>query len=55
MQRRAHRFAGGAAALSLADKLDADLAAAANAKILLNPAKYPADKARGSMRRYTYL
>jgi NTP pyrophosphatase (non-canonical NTP hydrolase) len=39
----------------LADKLDIDLAAAAAAKLELNAAKYPVDKARGSSRKYTEL
>ena len=37
----------------LADKLDVDLEAAAVAKIARNAQKYPVDKARGSMRKYT--
>jgi dCTP diphosphatase len=39
----------------LADKLDVDLAAAAVAKIARNAQKYPVDKARGSIRKYTEL
>lgn len=39
----------------LADRLDVDLAAAARAKIGRNAAKYPADKAKGSARKYTEL
>jgi len=39
----------------IADKLDIDLIAAANDKIALNAIKYPADKAKGSMRKYTEL
>jgi len=39
----------------LADKLDVDLAAAAHDKIGINATKYPADKARGSARKYTDL
>jgi hypothetical protein len=39
----------------LADKLDIDLLAAAAAKLELNAAKYPVDKARGSSRKYTEL
>jgi len=39
----------------LADKLDVDLLAAANQKMVLNAAKYPADKARGNSRKYTKL
>ncbi len=37
----------------LADKLNIDLLQAARAKIGENAAKYPPDKARGSMRKYT--
>jgi len=36
----------------LADKLGVDLAAAAERKIGLNAAKYPADAVRGSARKY---
>ena len=39
--------------IRLADKLDIDLAAAAVEKIGLNAARYPADKVRGSSRKYT--
>lgn len=39
----------------LADRLGIDLARAARDKIALNAAKYPADKARGSARKYTEL
>lgn len=39
----------------LADKLDVDLLAAARDKLVLNAAKYPVDKARGSNRKYTEL
>ena len=39
----------------VADKLDIDVADAADRKIAANAAKYPADKARGSMRKYTEL
>jgi NTP pyrophosphatase (non-canonical NTP hydrolase) len=39
----------------LADKLDIDLVAAATEKIKLNAAKYPAEKARGSSKKYTEL
>jgi len=39
----------------LADKLDVELIAAAADKIKKNAAKYPADLARGSMRKYTEL
>jgi len=37
----------------LADKLDVDLLAAAAGKIAQNAAKYPADKVRGSMKKYS--
>lgn len=37
----------------LADKLDIDLVAAANAKIDDNARRYPADKVRGSSKKYT--
>ncbi|MGH8637301.1 MAG: nucleotide pyrophosphohydrolase [Burkholderiales bacterium] len=39
----------------LADRLDVDLLAAARDKIELNAKKYPADKARGSSRKYIDL
>ena len=39
----------------LADKLNVDLVAAAADKIAINEAKYPADKARGSSKKYTDL
>jgi NTP pyrophosphatase (non-canonical NTP hydrolase) len=39
----------------LADRLDVDLLAAARDKMVLNAEKYPADKARGSSRKYTDL
>jgi dCTP diphosphatase len=39
--------------LRLADRLGVDLLAAVDRKILLNEAKYPADKVRGSSRKYT--
>ena len=41
--------------IRLADKLDIDLVAAANDKILHNSAKYPVEKARGSSKKYTDL
>ena len=41
--------------LRLADRLDIDLLAAARAKIALNAAKYPVDKARGRADKYTDL
>ena len=37
----------------LADKLDVDLLAAVAAKIEKNALKYPADKVRGSMKKYS--
>lgn len=39
----------------LADRLDVDLMDAALAKIAANAAKYPVEKAKGSMRKYTEL
>lgn len=39
----------------LSDKLGVDLVAAAHRKIGLNELKYPADKARGSARKYDQL
>ena len=36
----------------LADKLDVDLLAAVEEKMVLNRAKYPADKGRGDARKY---
>jgi dCTP diphosphatase len=36
----------------LADKLDIDLQAAVEEKMILNRAKYPADKVRGDARKY---
>ncbi|MES2015031.1 MAG: nucleotide pyrophosphohydrolase [Pseudomonadota bacterium] len=36
----------------LADKLDVDLGAAVEEKMILNRAKYPADQVRGDMRKY---
>lgn len=36
----------------LADKLDIDLASAVDEKMVLNRAKYPADKVRGDARKY---
>lgn len=41
--------------IRLGDKLGIDPVAAANRKIVANAAKYPADKARGSSRKYTEL
>jgi NTP pyrophosphatase (non-canonical NTP hydrolase) len=37
----------------IADKLDIDLYAAAERKIAINARKYPADKVKGSARKYT--
>ena len=37
----------------LADKLDVDLLDAAQKKIEKNALKYPADKVRGSMKKYS--
>lgn len=39
--------------IRLADKLDVDLCAAADQKIRLNEEKYPAEKVRGSAKKYT--
>jgi len=39
--------------LRIADKLDIDLARAAADKLVLNEQKYPADRVRGSSRKYT--
>lgn len=41
--------------IRIADKLDIDIGEAARRKIDANALKYPADKARGSMRKYTEL
>lgn len=41
--------------IRLGDKLDIDLIAAANAKLASNAIKYPADKARGTAKKYTEL
>jgi NTP pyrophosphatase (non-canonical NTP hydrolase) len=41
--------------IRLADKLDVDLIAAAKDKLELNARKYPAEKARGSAKKYTEL
>ena len=38
--------------LRIADKLDVDLVAAANDKIVLNERKYPAERVRGDSRKY---
>ncbi|HWE63946.1 MAG TPA: MazG-like family protein [Chloroflexota bacterium] len=40
--------------MSLANKLDSDLSAVVAAKLRANAAKYPADQARGSARKYTH-
>ena len=37
----------------LADKLDVDLLAAADDKLAVNAKKYPADRVRGSSKKYT--
>jgi len=39
----------------LADKLDVDLIEAAREKLRINAEKYPADRARGSSKKYTEL
>ncbi len=39
----------------LADKLDVDLLEAARAKIVVNAAKYPVEKSRGSAKKYREL
>jgi dCTP diphosphatase len=39
--------------IRLADRLNIDLEQAVNAKIALNERRYPADKVRGSARKYT--
>ena len=41
--------------IRLADKLNVDLLEAADNKISLNAQRYPADKARGTSRKYTEL
>ena len=41
--------------LNLSDKLGTDLIEAANRKIQINAAKYPIDRAKGSMKKYTEL
>jgi dCTP diphosphatase len=41
--------------IRLADKLGIDPIAAANRKLLANAGKYPADKARGTSKKYTEL
>ena len=41
--------------LLMAHDLEIDLASALTAKLAKNAAKYPADKARGSSRKYTQL
>lgn len=40
--------------LRMADRTNIDLIAAAEKKILLNEQRYPADKARGSKKKYTF-
>jgi hypothetical protein len=37
----------------LADRLDVDLLAAAEAKLAANAAKYPADRVRGQSKKYS--
>jgi len=39
--------------IRMADKLDIDLLNAANNKLKINAEKYPADKVRGSAKKYT--
>jgi dCTP diphosphatase len=39
--------------LRISDRLEIDLLAAADAKILLNERKYPAERVRGDARKYT--
>jgi dCTP diphosphatase len=41
--------------IRIADKLNVDLITAAKEKVELNAKKYPADKAKGSMKKYTEL
>jgi NTP pyrophosphatase (non-canonical NTP hydrolase) len=41
--------------LNLSDKLGIDLISAAKQKIELNAVKYPVDRAKGSMKKYTEL
>jgi dCTP diphosphatase len=41
--------------IRLSDKLGIDLIAAAHSKLALNARKYPADKARGTSKKYTEL
>ena len=41
--------------IRLCDELNIDLIAAANRKLIANAEKYPADKARGTSRKYTEL
>lgn len=41
--------------IRIADKLDVDLIATAHDKVLRNAQKYPVEKARGSMKKYTLL
>ena len=41
--------------LRLCDKLDIDLASAAEKKLVLNAGKYPADKSRGRSTKYNKL
>ena len=41
--------------IQLSDKLNIDLIAAANDKLAVNAQKYPADRARGTSKKYTDL
>jgi NTP pyrophosphatase (non-canonical NTP hydrolase) len=41
--------------IRMADKLDIDVIAAAKDKLAINAEKYPADKARGTSKKYTDL
>jgi NTP pyrophosphatase (non-canonical NTP hydrolase) len=41
--------------IRLSDKLDIDMVAAAHAKIERNAQRYPPDKARGNIKKYTEL
>ena len=41
--------------IQLSDKLDIDLIAAANKKLVVNAQKYPVSKARGTSKKYTKL
>ena len=41
--------------IQLSDKLDIDLIAAANKKLVVNAQKYPVSEARGTSKKYTKL